>query len=533
MTAKNSLLWACFIIIMGMPLLGQSLSTPVEFKKSEIFRDEVRTTALVFAESDGNGGLVLIRAYGTGAILKIPEGYLIEHYNSDLKKVMETEISTNNTKILNLIVRDGMVHLLKKVDNRKTGQYDYYTSSALLNRLYFESELIVSVDNPHSAVASFIGDLLFGQMLLGDMNLPLPWLINRSQDSEYTVSVLSLNDREHTGVRLLVFNPEFEMTLDHSITYPRSEGEFEFQDYAVNEENGNLFVLGKQTFKRRSGDIQREGIDYKLKLYRIDGAEATQTEFETEANYLGMMTLLLSSKGLLCVGTYSERPQRNFKGMAYFRFDPENLENKVSRLNPFPESFLTEAYGEGRGSRRASREVGIEHLEYRDFYVDDHGNIFFNAEEVLSRRQWFDQKYVFRNETKKIIYRTIYTCKINSSGEFDYLRTIRKRQVAIRDKEHEFFSYSSALINGKMHFFINAGSRVRVDKNGEFRFRSASTNRLNLYAVEVTADGSLNYIKLIARKDSRLTYKTKFGLHTNSGSILILEANRRRQKQLL
>ena len=247
---------------------------------------------------------------------------------------------------------------------------------------------------------------------------------------------------------------------------------------------------------------------------------------------------MLNQKGLFCVGTYSERPRRNFKGMAYFKFDPENLNNKVSRLNPFPESFLIEAYGESRGSRRASREVGIEHLEYRDFYLDEHGNIFFNAEEVLSRRQRDDRYYfgnqevVIRNERRNTLYNNIFSTKINPSGDWEYLSVVKKSQNS-RYTEEEFLSFSSALINGRMHLFFNAGGQVREDRSGNYTFPPTRLNRLNLYAVEINADGSLNYSKIIDRKDSRLTYKAQFGLHTNSGGKLILEAERRRDKQLL
>jgi hypothetical protein len=548
MTAKNKLLWSCIICLFVIPLNGQNLSTQVEITKGEVLGDEEKFSALLFAEPDGKGGLVTLRTYTGGVIISERKAYLLEYYDDDLNLVRSTKIPINNSSLVNLLVSDGRVILTEYRHNKNSDRLEYTAISVDLSDFKMSRRELISVDNPFSGLQMLAGNLFMGDIEMGNVELEMPWMENFQGNNKYIVLYLPVPSFNNSQSRFVVFDLNFNKVFDQTFSNVRQGRTFLVQSMTVSEVDGAVFLLGKTYLSGRGGVFLGKQSEYVYSLFRVDRDGVTSTEFETGDKFISTMAMMLNSHGLFCVGGYSQRRDRNYTGIAFFRLNPENLEIEVKTISSFSKQALVEKYGERKGTRRFERNRGIKEMNYRDFFLDQEGNIFFTAEEYNYRKRFtpFRSKYasprglsfstpvfspVQREHDYVFRFNDIYAGKINPSGELEWMRTINKKQTT-RRSEKPYLSFSTLLNDGKMYLFFNARNKVRAKRDGRTLFRPVRTRGMNVYMVELDADGSVDYRKLIDHKDSRLSYKINQGV-VGKNNKLYLEGQRRKDKQIL
>lgn len=193
---------------------------------------------------------------------------------------------------------------------------------------------------------------------------------------------------------------------------------------------------------------------------------------------------------------------------------------------------MIDKYGERKGKRKKKKNKELPYLTYRDFIIDQNGDLYFNAEEfyitVHTRTSTNGSTSTYYNYH----YNDIYTCKLNSSGEMQWIRTINKTQFTTGGAI-SYLSFSSTVSNGNMYLFLNGGDEVKKLKDDRIQFKQKKVKKMNLYAIEITPDGSFNYKILVGDKDSQMTYKTKYGVMTKNGKSVLFEGNKKKEKQIL
>src|SRR5690606_36941273 len=69
---------------------------------------------------------------------------------------------------------------------------------------------------------------------------------------------------------IYVFNADFEKVVEHTLSIPVENKYFEFQNFAINNNDGSIYALGK-VFENESRRSKKEGEpNYHFELYKID-----------------------------------------------------------------------------------------------------------------------------------------------------------------------------------------------------------------------------------------------------------------------
>jgi hypothetical protein len=539
MITKNNLLWVCLLLFTGTSLSSQELSTPVGITQSEIFRDKKRTSALLFAENVGNDELFMLRTYSMGFLGNSSESHWMEYYDSDLNLIRESELIIGNNILFDLIVWDDQVILLEKSESKTFRKLEYFAIRVDLNDMSVHRQHLISAPKPGPDEAHIFTKSNHDER--NNTESDLPRFSHSSIDRDFILLELPARNNDSLGNRIVLFDRNFEKVLDQ--TFFNDPGrEFVPNNIALDEQNRTIYLLGKLFPSESTNNLVREGVNYIHSLYRVDEEGITSTSFNAGNKLVNNLVMMLNPQGLFFVGPYSEQANSDYTGIAYFKLDPESLTIEVTQLNPFPEQFLKETYGNRRGARRANRGSGIPLMNCRDFFLDGEGNIYFNAEEYYYKERWYEshnhKKAVPINLTTRYrgsninYYNDIYAGKINSSGELEWMRTIKKKQNTKR-ADQEFLSYTSTFVDGKMYLFFNARKRVRKMRNDRNLFRPVKERRLNLYMVEIDSDGSWDYRRLVEHKDSRISYMVNPSALSSTGETIFLYGHRRKNKQIL
>jgi len=543
MKTESNLLWIMLFCLPVISLNTQNLSTPVEITKGEIIEDETRHSNLLFAESDGKGGVVTLRGQSSGAFVRSRDPYLLEHYDSELNLLKQTTIPLNRGRIIDMILRDGKIILLEHRNHIEQNNIEYIAITKDLKDFTMERHNLLSAPNPYSGLVNFMSNLMMDASEMGGFNLDFPQFQRMGSETNYIVLYLPQPGRNNTGNRLVVYDLDFEEVMDVSFQHVRQSRTFMVENLAVDHETGVVYLLGVDYFSNNLRAIRRGRAEYLYTIYRLSEEGVTHNDFRPENKFVSEMTLLLHPNGLYCIGGYSTRNNNAREGMAYFKLDPESLEIQKEKTSKFTKQAYVEKFGEGRGTRRHNRSRGIQDLTYRDFYIDHQGNIFFTAEEhtYRSRTRLFRYRGFSLSEpvTNPLVnendyvlrYNDVLAGKIDPSGNLKWMRTINKKQNT-RRSEKAFLSYSTIVKNGKMYLFFNSAPGVREKRDGRNFFRPSNVRRSNLYMVEVNGQGPMEYRKLIGHRESRLSYKIFQGA-SSGGTKLFVEGQRRNEKQIL
>ena len=84
-----------------------------------------------------------------------------------------------------------------------------------------------------------------------------------------------------------------------------------------------------------------------------------------------------------------------------------------------------------------------------------------------------------------------------------------------------------------MYLFLNGADEVKKLKDDRILFKQKKVKKLNLYVIEIKPDGTFNYDIIVSDKDSKMTYKTKYGVMSEDGKSILFEGNKSKDKQIL
>ncbi len=139
----------------------------IDIKKSEIYRDKVRNTSLLFSEDNGKGGLLVIKTAKIG-LSGYTKNYYIEHYNKELKLLKKYTLKNKKRSVFkSIIIKEGIVQIIRFQINEFRKNITIGILSSDLDSLDFiEKELFVL--NEENIKNNF--DLEYGLFNLGKMD---------------------------------------------------------------------------------------------------------------------------------------------------------------------------------------------------------------------------------------------------------------------------------------------------------------------------------------------------------------------------
>src|SRR5690606_15080521 len=183
-----------------------------------------------------------------------------------------------------------------------------------------------------------------------------------------TVDIADKNSETH---KVYLFDTALNKNLDHTFKRNIKDKKFRYENIDVSKDGKSLYLLGK--VYTNEAKKKKEGGKYQYELTRITSDSEKTQVFDTNDNFAGSLKTIVLDNRLACVGLYSEYHDARYKGICYFELDPETLDIKTSKFNPFTEQFLIDKYGKNK-----QKELAL--LCFRNIIVTENQDIIFNAE---------------------------------------------------------------------------------------------------------------------------------------------------------
>ena len=518
-------------VMLCVSFLASGQIDQIKIQKSEITKDKKKHSELVFSCSNNDGGVLIVRQF-FGGLMRKPKGYYLEYYDQNLNLLASTEMEMDDSGIKNIFIKDNQVNIIEYRKNSDDNTNDYYVLTANPAKLEFSDKKLFSIDRKDVKKPFFFGIGFIPVTNAGKIDHDPTGEVQVSTNNEFIAFNFDIKQDKKETHQIIVYNSNWEKVIDQRIQEDIKDKYFQYNSFSVSDDDGSVYYLGK-AYKNESFSNKVKGeINYNYIVYKVSPSGTKSSVFETENHYIQSMSIVLDGDKLYTLGSYSDKDSDDYKGICFYKLNSENLSIENTAFNEFTEQFMIDKYGEKKGKRKKKKNKELPFLTYRDFIVDQNGDIYFNAEEFyITTHTSIDANGSMRTYTM-LHYDDIYACKLNSSGELQWIRTINKRQVT-NGGSSGYLSFSSTVVDGNMYLFLNGADEVKKLKDDRILFKQKKVKKLNLYVIEIKPDGTFNYDIIVSDKDSKMTYKTKYGVMSEDGKSILFEGNKSKDKQIL
>ena len=517
--------------ILFILLLVSSITFSQNFKitKGEIFKDKKKNSALSFSLNDGNGGLVTIREFYGGLIIKTLKGYYIQHFDAQLNLKKEHTLEVKNNRIENAFVKDGQLHLLEFDSSRikKTLIYNVLTSN--LNNFNFITKELLSISEANSK--KYFGMMVFPFFInngFSQRDSDHLGKITMSKNNQFFAINFDIKNADKETHKVFVYNDNFELVYEKLIIKDIEDRLFKYNTIEVDDKDGTLYFLGK-SYENNSTRKKKKGkTNYHFELSKIDKNGEKTVSFKNPDKFISSLSLVQNKGNLSCVGFYGNKDEGRLNGACLININAETLAIEAKKFNPFSATFLTDKYGDRTGKKKRKAKKGFTGMEFRSVEVQDDGGIVISAEEdYITVHTTIGQNGIMTTYTIQH-YDDIISLKLSSQGDLLWSRNINKAQTGYNNS-----SFTPISVNNKMHYFINCSDNIKQLSNNRIHFRQSSSKKSNLYAITLDTNGDFEYKKLIDDKESKVFYKVNEGVITPSGNEVILLGKKKKSSRII
>lgn len=356
----------------------------------------------------------------------------------------------------------------------------------------------------------------------------------------------SKDENERFGYR--IFTKDFEVVSqgEYELPYLKSEASVSKRylsntgDYFItvkvyeNEEKKRFFKDNTTLSKILLMHVKSSGLDeYELNL---DGKRVTEMTISSDNNRI------LTFSGLYGTKEQSKKNE-GVKGIFYYRMDFDNRKELDFGFQDFQKDFITQGWSEreiDRAQKQEDKGKGSPQLfdyEMKEIHTLIDGSIIGVLEQYYMNTVTYTDPRGYSRTTYYYHYNDVIVYKINSEGEFEWVKKIPKTQITAND--YGYYSSISNYINEQnLVFFFNDNLKNYTEEGkwNQNTFEASFTKRSNTVAkvqvdlksgdINRTAFINVNETKAIAiprlfnvdySKNEMLMYfiygkKEKFGL---------------------
>lgn len=483
--------------------------------KSEVFKDEYKHSFISLVEDDGNNGVFIVRSY-QGGMFSTGAGYYFEHYDSNLKLIKEYEYEMKRSEvekygsILGVIMNGNQVNLIDFVYNTKDKAFVCSALTSSINDFKFTKKELFRLAYEDVMKSQWFGENQF------DGDSGTNFILN--EDKTAFVITIDIKDKDKETHKIFLFDNKLNKKIEHDFKRDIKDKKFKYENIDVSKDGNNLYLLGKvYTDEKKS---KKEGGKYQYELTRISNAGQVTQVFDTEEHFSGSLKTIVFEDKLTCIGFYSDRKDRRYKGISYFELDPITLAIRKSKYNPFTEQFMIDKYGK-------SKDKELKNLSFRGLMVTQQNEIVFNAEEyyITTNYQNYPNGGGYMSYTYH--YDDIVSAKIANDGSIIWARNINKRQSTSGDES--YISYTSTVKGDDTYFFINTGEKVKKISKDRIQFGQTSTKKSNLNVIRITPDGNFDFQEILDDKDSEVPFMVSEGAISKNSVYFIGRKGKKKQ----
>ena len=189
-------------------ICASTFAQEVDMTKSTIFKDKKKNSFLSYALEDNRGGLITIRGYGGGFLGYQIKGYYIQHFDENLKVINELDYKVDGNYIKNAFIKDGKLHLIEMINNKKKDIFSIDVKTSDINKLSFTSQNLLSFseDKIKKSLFSIMGISNGWNQLDGNHLGEVIF----SASNNFIVINFDIKNKKQETHKIYVFNSDFE-----------------------------------------------------------------------------------------------------------------------------------------------------------------------------------------------------------------------------------------------------------------------------------------------------------------------------------
>ncbi len=283
------------------------------------------------------------------------------------------------------------------------------------------------------------------------------------------------------------------------------------------DNDGNLYVLSK-IYDRTLRDSRNGEPNYKYELtsYWNGGKDVRTYEIEDGGYFLTqMVTSVLASGDIICVGFYGDRDLDDIQGSFHLQIDKETRKTVSREFSKFDVEFLGQNLNRRKKKRIARRDDAGKDNELTDYELYDiiqrkDGGLYLVAENAFWR--YGANNGALNNNLGardiQYIHNDIVVISMTAKGEVEWRQKIAKRQQSTNDNGH-YLSYAVQLVNDELYFVFNDDPRnLEYDGKGKvFRYGRQNNDVINM--VHLTKSGAQSRHLLYSLQDAKVIARPK------------------------
>lgn len=542
-------------ILLDFMSFAQDINSQIQ--KSDVFKDEFKKSTIVFSEKTENGNLILVREYD-GSVLFPNKGFYVEEYNADLKLVKDLEYPVDhpphekNAVFIGVVKFGTDIHLIEMFYDIKGKAYSCVAHTVNSETLATGKKVLFNLDrdqakqygsfslngismntsgsniNRDRFVVDDIGEVIesifIKQQTPENHNRSAIAFDSNNRNNAIAIA-LDLNGKDQEALKVFVFDQHLNAKFDAVYSKSADLGKYRFQNIELSEDGNSLYVVGK--FVSKEDKAKENGGKYRFEIIKLfNGGKIVQT-LHTNEYFIEGLKLVNVKDRLACLGFYSEKKEKRFKGVAYYGLNTETFDVKDTKFSPFSEQFLIDKYGE-------VKENELRNLIFKSVLTTKNGNIILNAEET----------YHFRNDNFSAValpigqgqqntryyHEDIVSVKVDSSGKLLWARNINKRQSTY-DIYDPYLSFSAFCKDEDVYIFINAAEDLKKLSNNRIAFKDTNKSRYNLNALRIDENGEFTFKKILDDEQNEIPFMVNTRTYSD-GSVFFL-GRKGSKKQLL
>ncbi|WP_340201351.1 hypothetical protein [Ascidiimonas sp. W6] len=500
------------VFFFQFQITAQSIET--SYKAGESMSDRYKFSNIIATENDGNGGVVIVRAYYGGMIIRL-QGYYIEHYNESLELINKYNYKADDVEIMGVVAGENGISIIEVGYNKESGHYIYWANTTKLDNFQFRKKELFRFKREREKRINFLtkyevpfNDKFYSQLLF---------------DSKKSVFMISIDSKiKSRDLHKVYF---FDANLNNLLAYELKEETLDrhlvFENLEYNKTNNSFYLLSKAYEQgKRTKAIS---LKYRYQLFRFTKESPPIMQyFEKNDLFASSLKLIADKEILKCVGFYSNFSDRKYRGLVFVALDANTLSIKDQLFNPFSAQFMTDKYG-------AETDKELKNLGFRDLHIQEDGSIIFNAEEEYVSSKYKNNPDDSRTQIFIYHYNDIVCAKLNANGKMEWARNINKAERTMGDEA--YVSYTSVVKDGNTCFFVNSGSVPQRISGERILFKKGYSKSPEVYMIVVKNNGDLSYKQVTNKKDIRLPVMVSKGVVAPNNESVFFLARRGNRKQ--
>ena len=545
-----------FIILLSISSFAQNI--PFKIQKSEIFKDEYKESQIVLSEEDGNGGVIIVRSYKSSGISP-NSGYYFEHYDSNLKLINEYDFQTIHPSshkyvvTLGIFKSDNIIRIIEMYYD--INQKAYICNANSISKNDFKAENKELFRLTRDEIKEY-GSFSLAKMSYDKSNKKLASKTNGyftensrgiaiiANENVFSIAIDFMSTDNSERLKLFLFDAKLNKKIEHVFKKQIKNSNYIFQNIDLSSDENTVYLLSKSYSKEAKK--KDEGGKYQFEITKFTENKEETKAFDVKDHFIGSLKTIIFDKKIVCIGFYSNSEDNKYKGVSYFELDPNNLDVRLSKFNPFTEQFIIDKYGK-------VKDKELEDLNFKNILITPNNDIILNAEESYSNSSGgvaigvgvgnggavgagfgvVGMGGVNMGMSGGLYFGGIYgnsfthfddivSIKINSEGNLIWARNINKKQNDI-----SFASYTSVLKNSNVCFFINSKDKIKEISNNRIEFKGIG----NVTLIWINEKGDFEYEKILDEEENEVPFMVSNGI--KSGDSVFFLGRKGTKKQLL